>query len=190
MPDEIQWIPWLLLSICNHRFMEPTGVHSYCGGQSTGKSRHSLDGGLQCSCYGGAQAHSLCTWWLFNSSFGARIPPLEQTAWRLCPQSRPYHMSCPLAANINCKNSTWKRMLKLRAVFPQRPWKEVFNTMPSWEFLLWLSNLVSVRTQIQFLARLSGLRIQCCLKLWSMSQRRLISGVAMAMVQASAAALI
>ena len=42
--------------------------------------------------------------------------------------------------------------------------------------------LVSMRTQVQSLASLSGLRIRCCHELWCRSHMRLGSGVAVAVV--------
>ena len=45
--------------------------------------------------------------------------------------------------------------------------------------------LVSVRTRVRSLTSLSGLRIQCCGKLWSSSQIWLGSHIAMVVVQAS-----
>ena len=54
------------------------------------------------------------------------------------------------------------------------------------EFPLWLSRLitqlVSMGVQIQSLASLSELRIQCCHELWCGSQMRLRSCVAVAAV--------
>ena len=46
-------------------------------------------------------------------------------------------------------------------------------------------SLVSMRTQVQSLALLSGLRIQCCCKLWCRLQMRLSSGIVVAVAQAS-----
>ena len=45
--------------------------------------------------------------------------------------------------------------------------------------------IASVRTQVQFLALLSGLRIQCCRELWCRWQMRLGSCIAVAVGQAS-----
>ena len=48
------------------------------------------------------------------------------------------------------------------------------------EFLSWLSgneSLASMRTQVQSLASLSGIRIPCCRELWCRSQRRLGSAL-------------
>ena len=45
--------------------------------------------------------------------------------------------------------------------------------------------LGTMRLRVQSLASLSGLRIQCCRKLWCRFQRRLESGVAVAMALAS-----
>ena len=63
-----------------------------------------------------------------------------------------------------------------------------------WEFPLWLSKLrtglVSVRTRIQSLASVSGLRIQRCCQLLCRSQIWLRSGIAMALAWPSATALI
>ena len=42
--------------------------------------------------------------------------------------------------------------------------------------------LVSMRTQVRSQASVSGLRIRCCRELWSKSQTRLRSGVAVAVV--------
>ena len=64
------------------------------------------------------------------------------------------------------------------------------------EFPLWLIGLrtgpcpISVKTQFQFLALLSGSRIQCCCMLLHKLQMWLGSSVAMAVVEATAAALI
>ena len=44
---------------------------------------------------------------------------------------------------------------------------------------------VFMRMQVRFLALLSGLRIQCCCKLWRRSQMHLGSGVAVAVAKAS-----
>ena len=45
-------------------------------------------------------------------------------------------------------------------------------------------NIVSMRMQVQSLASLSGLRIQCCRKLWHRSHVRLRSSVAVAVAVA------
>ena len=52
------------------------------------------------------------------------------------------------------------------------------------EFLLWRSGiqLVSMRTRVESLALLSGLRIRCCCELCCGSQRQLGSGIAVAVV--------
>ena len=46
------------------------------------------------------------------------------------------------------------------------------------------TQLASMKMQVQFLASLSGLRIQHCQKLWCRSQMRLRSGIAVAVVEA------
>ena len=46
------------------------------------------------------------------------------------------------------------------------------------------TQLISTRTQVQSLALLSGLRIQCYHELWCRSQNQLRSGVAVAVVEA------
>ena len=57
------------------------------------------------------------------------------------------------------------------------------------EFLLWLHGLrtwlVPMRMQVQSLASLSGLRIQCCCKLQHRSQMWFVSSVAVAVLWAS-----
>ena len=54
------------------------------------------------------------------------------------------------------------------------------------EFPLWLSRLrtclVPMRMQVGSLASISGLRIQCCHKLWHRLQMQLGSGIAVAVV--------
>ena len=45
--------------------------------------------------------------------------------------------------------------------------------------------LASMKTQVQSLASLSGLRIQCCQELWCRLQAQLGSGIAVAVVLAS-----
>ena len=42
----------------------------------------------------------------------------------------------------------------------------------------------TMRLGVQSLASLSGLRIQCCCELWCRSQKRLGSGIAVALAQA------
>ena len=63
----------------------------------------------------------------------------------------------------------------------------------SLEFPLWWrgNELVSTRIWVRSLALISGLRIQCCRKLWCSSQMRLASGVAVTVgYRPTAAALI
>ena len=62
----------------------------------------------------------------------------------------------------------------------RKKWQGV-PIMAQWKWL-WL---VPMRTQVQSLSSLSGLRIQCCHQLWCGSQMQLGSGIAVAVALAS-----
>ena len=111
---------------------------------------------------------------------GKHVPaatgPAKRDIIDLLVRKKPQSDSDPLPLSCSRKSATCSSS---KTLFETQEVKKAQQELPSWLSGL-RTQLVSIRMRIQSLLLLSGLRIQCCCKLWCRLQTCLGSSVAMA----------